>query len=55
MLEKIKVGDIVELKSGGPPMTVHSAPANGKIICYFFDSGELKKEEINKLALKKIK
>jgi uncharacterized protein YodC (DUF2158 family) len=31
-----KVGDIVQLKSGGPPMTISDLRKNGKVSCSWF-------------------
>ncbi len=42
---KFKVGDIVELKSGGPEMTVNGFAANGKCVCSWFAAGEARTEQ----------
>jgi len=40
MPEQFKMGDIVQLKSGGPPMTVRSIEAiNGECLCEWFGGG----------------
>ena len=36
MAEEFKIGDIVQLKSGGPKMTVVSAPEGGKVWASWF-------------------
>ena len=46
-------GDVVQLKSGGPTMTVLKKDGTKKLICTWFDKdGELKKESINVVILK---
>ncbi len=37
-----KKGDLVELKSGGPRMTVDDIQGNGRLYCYWFDGTEQK-------------
>jgi uncharacterized protein YodC (DUF2158 family) len=37
MPEQFKVGDIVQLKSGGPKMTVESIESTGAAFCVWFD------------------
>ena len=45
MSEALKPGDTVQLKSGGPVMTVQSEAAEGYLVCAWFNSsGEHKKE-----------
>ncbi|HWE86636.1 MAG TPA: DUF2158 domain-containing protein [Terracidiphilus sp.] len=40
MADQFKVGDIVQLKSGGPPMTVKSVEVlNGECLCEWFGGG----------------
>jgi uncharacterized protein YodC (DUF2158 family) len=40
MTEQFKLGNIVQLKSGGPPMTVKSVEAvNGECLCEWFGGG----------------
>ena len=45
-MDKIKVGDLVELKSGGPKMTVRNVDDGNKaaliIVCYFTKNHTLK-------------
>ena len=39
----LKVGDVVQLKSGGPKMTVASTKSNAAgILCTWFDAAEVK-------------
>ncbi|HEY4191221.1 MAG TPA: DUF2158 domain-containing protein [Mesorhizobium sp.] len=38
MADKLKTGDIVQLKSGGPKMTIADASAaSGSILCHWFN------------------
>ncbi len=41
MEQKIKLGDVVRLKSGGPTMTVYQILGDGSVMCRWFasDSG----------------
>ena len=40
MADQFKVGDIVQLKSGGPRMTVESVEATNSLFCVWFDETE---------------
>ena len=48
--QKIKVGDIVVLKSGGPNMTVVDK-VEGAFRCMWFYEGKIKEEGFNTVAL----
>ena len=37
---KFKTGDVVQLKSGGPAMTVSKEQGNGELFCQWFDATE---------------
>ncbi|HDR9805838.1 TPA: YodC family protein [Burkholderia cenocepacia] len=57
MALKFKVGDIVQLKSGGPEMTVKSAPspASPRYWCQWFagkklESGDFPEESLKPIA-----
>jgi len=39
-VEKFKKGDVVILKSGGPPMTVARYMENGRVACIWFDESQ---------------
>lgn len=47
----LKVGDVVILKSGGPPMTVNFIHENS-VDCVWFMSGELKNGTFDKESVK---
>ncbi|MCW9718313.1 YodC family protein [Avibacterium sp. 21-599] len=52
MENKIKLGDTVQLKSGGPLMTVISEKDNEEVVCMWFDSNNRQfKESFPKTAL----
>ena len=40
MAEEFNVGDVVQLKSGGPRMTVVDRSHDGDLICQWFDQKE---------------
>ncbi|MGX8010354.1 YodC family protein [Mesorhizobium sp. ORM8.1] len=37
MSNTFKTGDVVKLKSGGPPMTVSDGAASGMYLCHWFN------------------
>lgn len=37
--QSIRVGDVVQLKSGGPAMTVQAEAGTGYLECIWFDAG----------------
>lgn len=49
-----QVGDVVQLKSGGPMMTVYAVGTKEpvSVICKWFDGGELKEERFSSAVLK---
>lgn len=49
-MENIKVGDVVELKSGGPEMTVMEFD-EGKLMCQWFEKDEEGAATIRELTL----
>jgi len=53
MADQLKIGDTVELKSGGPDMTVIDVLPNGLIMCAWFDRDKSSKETFPPDALKK--
>ena len=51
-----KVGDVVQLKSGGPKMTVASTKSNAAgILCTWFDESDVKSSRFPKEALQSAK
>ncbi|WP_121812778.1 YodC family protein [Mucilaginibacter kameinonensis] len=51
--EKLKPGDVVQLKSGGPEMTVDSYHINGGWTCKWFLDAELKSGQFVETSLTK--
>ncbi len=49
--QKFKLGDIVQLKSGGPTMTV-DAEGKSEIVCLWFAESELKSGRFSATSLK---
>ena len=52
-MEQIKEGDVVQLKSGGPSMTVESIEENGYLYCQWFTDKKLRGETFNPNSLEK--
>lgn len=54
--EKLAIGDIVQLKSGGPKMTVSGFYPNSalNVVCTWFDGTKREQEKFAENALKKI-
>jgi len=53
---KIQAGDVVELKSGGPEMTVGYFENGSEVTCYWFDNANnFQRQIIATEALKKVK
>ncbi|MFZ7157744.1 YodC family protein [Avibacterium gallinarum] len=50
-MDEIKVGTVVQLKSGGPLMTVISDKEDEKILCKWFDHNKSNEEAFPKEAL----
>lgn len=50
----IKVGDIVELKSGSPQMTVAQIVLITNVVCNWYEDGEIKTATVGIEALKKV-
>ena len=42
-MPQLKIGDVVQLKSGGPVMTVDSEGADGHLVCQWFEGSDVKK------------
>ena len=54
MAQKFKIGDVVGLKSGGPPMTVanYHSTENEIVFCKWFAGKNLEEEYFHQDALK---
>lgn len=53
-MENLKIGDTVQLKSGGPVMTVGEQAGSGKYSCTWFDGATVKHELFPPEQLKKV-
>jgi uncharacterized protein YodC (DUF2158 family) len=53
-MEDFEIGDVVQLRSGGPRMTVHSLVSDGDVVCQWFEGSEVHEENFPKEALKKV-
>ena len=54
-MDNLQIGDVVQLKSGGPTMTVHQVNNDRSVICQWFDrDGALKTEPFQPAQLKKV-
>ena len=49
-----KVGDVVQIKSGSPPMTVHTLTPEGDCNCVWFVNGEPKYGTFASETLRKV-
>lgn len=49
-----QVGDVVQLKSGGPDMTIENFTDGGSALCVWFDGTERKSGTFNPRALMKV-
>jgi uncharacterized protein YodC (DUF2158 family) len=49
----LKPGDVVELKSGGPDMTIETVGHDGRVACVWFDGNQEKRALFQSTSLKK--
>ncbi len=55
MSEQLKAGDIVQLKSGGPEMTILELTLDGKeFVCRWFDKSEPRTDTFPPESLEKV-
>lgn len=54
-MPQFKQGDVVELKSGGPDMTVSSTAGNERVECIWFSGNEPKVHTFAEPVLKLVK
>ena len=52
-MEDFEIGDVVQLRSGGPKMTVHGLVSDGDVVCQWFEGNAVHEESFPKDALKK--
>jgi uncharacterized protein YodC (DUF2158 family) len=53
-VDKLKIGDVVTLNSGGPEMTVNALPLGGPVTCLWFSGDDLKSGNMALDALTKV-
>ncbi|WP_374527784.1 YodC family protein [Acinetobacter sp.] len=55
-MSNYKIGDVVQLKSGGPTMTVSETNDAGMVLCTWFDAhSELQEQAFNQELIKPYK
>lgn len=54
MAEDLEEGDVVQLKSGGPRMTVTEVQENGQVCCAWFEDDETRSRYFPPKALKEV-
>jgi uncharacterized protein YodC (DUF2158 family) len=54
VMEDFEIGNVVQLRSGGPKMTVHSLVSDGDVVCQWFEGNEVHEENFPKEVLKKV-
>ena len=53
-MEDFEIGDVVQLRSGGPKLTIHGLVSDGDVVCQWFEGNVVHEESFPKEALKKI-
>ena len=53
-MEGFDIGQVVQLRSGGPKMTVHSLVSDGDVVCQWFESNEVHQENFPKNVLQNV-
>ena len=53
-MEDFEIGDVVQLRSGGPKMTVHSLVSDCDVVCQWFEGNALHEESFPREALRKV-
>ena len=53
-MKGFEIGDVVQLRSGGPRMTVHSLVSDGEVVCQWFEGNEVHEETFPNEVLKKL-
>jgi uncharacterized protein YodC (DUF2158 family) len=51
MADEFKPGDVVQLRSGGPAMTVDEIDADGEVVCLWFASEEVRSATLKPVVL----
>jgi uncharacterized protein YodC (DUF2158 family) len=53
-LKDFEIGNVVQLRSGGPKMTVHGLVSDGDVICQWFEGNAVHEESFPREALQKV-
>ena len=53
-MEEFKIGQVVQLRSGGPKMTIHSLVSDGDVVCQWFEGNEVHERNFPDEVLKKV-
>ena len=53
-MENFEIGDVVQLRSGGPKLTVRSVISDGDIVCQWFETDVVHEDKFPNEALKKV-
>ena len=53
-MEDFEIGNVVQLKSGGPKMTIHGLVSDGDVICQWFEGDAVHEESFPREALQKV-
>ena len=53
-MEDFEIGNVVQLRSGGPKMTVHGLVSDGDVICQWFEGNAVHEESFPREALQKV-
>ena len=50
-MAQFSAGDVVQMKSGGPKMTVEEIEVSGDVVCTWFDDKKVRKTDVFKEAI----
>ena len=53
-MEDFEIGDVVQLRSGGPRMTVQGLVSDGDVVCQWFEGNAIHEKSFPKEALRKV-
>ena len=54
VMEDFEIGQVVQLRSGGPKMTIHSLVADGDVACQWFEGNKVHERNFPNEVLKKV-
>jgi uncharacterized protein YodC (DUF2158 family) len=54
VMEDFEMGHVVQLRSGGPKMTVHGLVSDGDVVCQWFEGNDVHEENFPKEVLKEV-